>query len=296
MVKTIRMIRKILAMGLLFLMVVILAAPIKGLISIFNKSAAWRFIFYVSQGTGIYLRYALGIRLTILKKENIPAKNGFLVVANHLGYIELFSILSIVPVVFVAKEEVKRWPVIGWATRIGGEVFVDRYTGGRSEEYAGMVYDALRSRINVFFAPEGTTSDGTFIRRFKSPLFVPANRLKRCVLPISFTVSKINGEIVSAANRDLVAWHSEMTFMPHFINFLKLKSIECIADINTPISPEFDDDDISERRKFSAAVREVISYSYKSLNRDYREDFVPPDPDYIAKKHQDRQNGNGDEE
>jgi lyso-ornithine lipid O-acyltransferase len=294
MLRKLRVLRKLLLIGLCFSVVAFIVAPLKLLLAIFAPKLAWRFVFFVSRMVGWSLVKIMGAKLTFLNEANIPQKNGFLVVSNHFGYIELISILARVPVVFVAKEEVKRWPVIGMATKVGGEVFVDRYTGGRSEEYASMVYDALRNRINVFFSPEGTTSDGTFIRRFKSPLFVPANRLKVPILPVVVSVDTINGEPLDSKNRDWVAWHSDMKFFPHFVAFLGLKRLALTVEFLKPTIPDYDDTDLNERRRFSAFVRQQISDAYQKLHPAYRADYEPPEPDFILeRRRQLQQNGEG---
>ncbi|HDR05747.1 MAG TPA: 1-acyl-sn-glycerol-3-phosphate acyltransferase [Candidatus Marinimicrobia bacterium] len=279
-----RVFRKLFLIGVCFLLVAIIVAPLKLLLAIFSQKLAWRFAFYVSRWVGWSLAAIMGARLRFLNEENIPRENGFLVVSNHFGYIELMATLARLPMVFVAKEEVKRWPIIGMANRIGGAVFVDRYTGGRSEKYGSMVYDALRNRINVFFSPEGTTSDGTFIRRFKSPLFVPANRLKVPVLPVVISIDKINGENLNPDNRDLVTWHSDMKFVLHFLAFLELKSVDLTIRFLKPTIPDYDDSDLNERRRFSASIRQQISEVYRELHPGYREDFQPPEPDFIQEK------------
>ena len=49
-----------------------------------------------------------------------------LLVANHLSYLDIVLLGSLNPCVFVAKSEVKGWPVFGWFARMAGTVFVDR--------------------------------------------------------------------------------------------------------------------------------------------------------------------------
>jgi len=218
---------------------------------------------------GLFLTRLYGLRIRTIGIENIPEENGFLVVGNHIGYVEIVSLLTAVPVVFVAKEEVKTWPVLGPVFRIGGEVFVDRTTGGRSDEYAAAVEEALQKGINIFFAPEGTTSNGTILRRFKSPLFVPANRLKKKVLPFAVSVEKINGEPLTPENRDLVYWHSDMTFTPHFLRLLRQKNVSLVYNFGAPVIPDFDDSSLDNRREFSAYMRTIVEDLYRPLNPFY---------------------------
>src|SRR5271154_5097081 len=55
-----------------------------------------------------------------------PVPQGGLLVSNHLSYLDILAISAITPAVFVAKSEVRRWPVIGWCAARAGTVFVER--------------------------------------------------------------------------------------------------------------------------------------------------------------------------
>jgi len=251
-------------------LLIILAVPLmKGFVRLFGSAAAHRFVFRLHGLVGWVLSTLYGIRIRVMGAENIPRKNGFIVIGNHVGYAELIAMLKIVPAVFVAKEEVKKWPLLGWVFRVGGEVFVDRESGGRSEEYAATVEESLLQGVNIFFAPEGTTSNGTILRRFKSPLFVPANRLKKAVLPFAYNVQRINGQPLSPENRDLLFWHSNMPFGPHFMEFLKLRSIEVVLNFGAPVIPDFDDSTLEGRRVFSAEMRARVEELYRPINAFY---------------------------
>src|SRR5438105_795266 len=47
-------------------------------------------------------------------------------VSNHLGYLDILALSALTPSVFVAKSEVRHWPVFGWFARLGGTLFADR--------------------------------------------------------------------------------------------------------------------------------------------------------------------------
>ena len=250
-------------------MVVLIVPPIKGVIRLFSLDSAHRFVFRAHQWVGLFLRVAYGIKIKVIGRENIPEENGFLIVGNHIGYVELISLISVLPAVFVAKEEVKSWPLLGLVFRVGGEVFVDRDSGGRSDEYVATIVDALTQGINIFFSPEGTTSNGTILRRFKSPLFVPANHLKRQVLPFAFYPDKIENKPVTLENRDKVLWHSNRSFGPHLIKFLKLKSISTVINFGEAIVPDYEDCCVEARREFSSQMRQKVDELYRPINPFY---------------------------
>ncbi len=269
MMRRLRLICRLLGTFILGLLLILMVPLVRGLIHLFSPDAAHRFVFRISRPVGRILVRLYGIRIRVIGAEQIPRKHGFIVVGNHVGYAELISLISRIPAVFVAKEEVKSWPFLGRVFQVGGEVFVDRDSGGRSGEYAATVEQALAKHINIFFSPEGTTSDGTILRRFKSPLFVPADRLKRPVLPFAFYPEKIEGRPVTSGNRDLILWHSDMSFTPHFTRFLMLKSVHVVLSFGDAIVPDLQDDSLSERRRFAALMRSSVDALYRPLNPDY---------------------------
>src|ERR1017187_2296693 len=65
-----------------------------------------------------------------------PVPSGGLLVSNHLSYLDIPVMASLTPAVFVAKHEIKSWPVIGWLARLAGTLVIDRdrRMGGRAGE------------------------------------------------------------------------------------------------------------------------------------------------------------------
>lgn len=94
-----------------------------------------------------------------------------LVVSNHISWIDIYVILAQGPVVFIAKSEIRRWPVIGWLVRLSGTIFIER---GSRHALRGVLHQAsarFKSGQSVLFFPEGTTSDGLGLLPFHSNLF-----------------------------------------------------------------------------------------------------------------------------
>ena len=63
-------------------------------------------------------------RIEIKSAGDIPSSG--LLVCNHLSYLDILVLSALAPCVFVAKREVKSWPVFGWFAKLGGTVFVHR--------------------------------------------------------------------------------------------------------------------------------------------------------------------------
>lgn len=104
-----------------------------------------------------------------LRVQGTPIPAGALV-ANHAGWLDILPLRSVGLIYFVSKAEVMHWPIIGFITRITGTVFIERR---RSEIKAQEML--LRERIEagdlLCFFPEGTSTDGLRVVRFKTALF-----------------------------------------------------------------------------------------------------------------------------
>ncbi|MCD6234633.1 MAG: 1-acyl-sn-glycerol-3-phosphate acyltransferase [Candidatus Marinimicrobia bacterium] len=227
-------------------------------------------VFYVIKPFCTLLRLICGVRIHVEGRENIPSKNGYLVVGNHYSYVEVVSTMSVVSAVPVSKSEIRNWPIFGHAARLGGTVFVDREKGGLSGAYIEVLMNTLRKGINIIFFPEGTTTDGTYLKRFKSALFVPANRLKVPVLPIVSTVTAIDGKPVPSDQRDLIAWYGGAPFVPHAMRLLAFRRIDLKFKIGEPIIPDYDDSSIDERREFARLVQNRMDAALWEIAPDYQ--------------------------
>jgi 1-acyl-sn-glycerol-3-phosphate acyltransferase len=93
-----------------------------------------------------------------------------MLVANHISWLDIPVLGAQGSIGFLSKAEVRRWPVIGWMAEVAGTLFIARGAHRFAEAIA-----AVRARIAAGFAvvvfAEGTTSDGTGVRRFLPRLF-----------------------------------------------------------------------------------------------------------------------------
>ncbi|MCV6636301.1 lysophospholipid acyltransferase family protein [Candidatus Albibeggiatoa sp. nov. NOAA] len=100
------------------------------------------------------------------QREAVPT----LFISNHVSWLDIFSLLGTFHVTFVSKEEVRDWTVIGWlATRVG-TLYMKR--GNNAMQLAsGQMVSLLESGHHVLLFPEGTTTDGTDVKRFFARMF-----------------------------------------------------------------------------------------------------------------------------
>jgi 1-acyl-sn-glycerol-3-phosphate acyltransferase len=148
----------------------------------------------------------------------VPARG--LLVSNHQSYLDIFVLASIAPAVFVAKREIKSWPVIGWLTQMGETLFVDR----TRRVQVGLVNDEIQAVLNrgalVVLFPEGGSSNGQTVLPFKSSLLEPAVQATHPLSVSAIQYAIEDGNVV----REVCYW-GDHTFFPHLLNLLGKRAI-----------------------------------------------------------------------
>jgi 1-acyl-sn-glycerol-3-phosphate acyltransferase len=125
----------------------------------------------VRRWSGALLRI---FRVEVVPVAGMPALGHALVAANHVSWLDIFVINAHHPCRFVAKAEIRAWPVLGWLAAKAGTVFIAR--GSRKELrtiFKGIV-DALQDGERVAFFPEGTTAPQGSLLPFHANLFEAA--------------------------------------------------------------------------------------------------------------------------
>jgi 1-acyl-sn-glycerol-3-phosphate acyltransferase len=157
-------------------------------------------------------------KLEVRTAGPVPARG--LLVSNHLGYLDIFLLASITPVVFVSKREIKFWPVVGWLTQMGGTLFVDR----TRRVQVGLVNDEIQAALNrgalVVLFPEGGSSNGQTVLPFKSSLLEPAVQTTHPLTVSAIQYAIEDGDVV----REVCYW-GDHTFFPHLLNLLGKRAV-----------------------------------------------------------------------
>ncbi len=163
-----------------------------------------------------------------------------LFVANHCSYIDIEVFSSLMPVSFIAKSEVKGWPLFGSLARLQRTVFVDRKRGstaGQRDEIAAR----LAVGDNLMLFPEGTSDDGNRTLPFYSALFSVAERRLSGnrplpVQPVSIAYTELNGFPVGRALRPLLAWYGDMELAPHLWHFAGLGRVKVVVEFHESVT------------------------------------------------------------
>lgn len=118
-----------------------------------------------------FLAYAgrcCGLRVRV---EGTPLGGRVLFAANHVSWLDILVIGGAAPTAFIAKNEVERWPVIGWLADLNDTIYVARTARRQARHQADRLRAALDAGRSVSFFPEGTTEGGHQVLPFRASLF-----------------------------------------------------------------------------------------------------------------------------
>ncbi|HET6619810.1 MAG TPA: lysophospholipid acyltransferase family protein [Dongiaceae bacterium] len=175
----------------------------------------------------------IGLKVRVV---GAPAKTRpALFVSNHVSYLDIPALGSVVPVAFVAKGEVAQWPGYGWLAKLQRTVFVDRRRNTTLKQR-----DSIRTRLAsgdaLVLFPEGTSNDGNRILPFRSALLsvaeaAPAER-PFAIQPVSIAYTSVNGVPLGWGLRPLVAWYGGMELGGHLWRFTRLGRVEVVVQFH----------------------------------------------------------------
>lgn len=179
---------------------------------------------------------AFGIQVEIVGN---PVRNEQTVyIANHVSYLDITAITAVLPVSFVAKREVASWPLFGLFAKLQQTAFISRSRQDAHTE-KNTLKDWLTSGNSLVLFAEGTSSDGSTVLPFKSSLFGmvtdPGLATRPLIQPLTIELSETNGRTVETQkDRDMYAWHGDMTLVPHFWAFAKSKGAKVRLHFHAP--------------------------------------------------------------
>jgi 1-acyl-sn-glycerol-3-phosphate acyltransferase len=127
------------------------------------------------------------VEVEVEGRQGTPPLQHALIVSNHISWLDIFVINAVHPCRFVAKAEIRAWPVLGWLVAQAGTVFIAR--GNRRDLrhiFKGLV-DALAQHHRVAFFPEGTTASQGKVLPFHANLFEAAIDAKVPVQPYALS-------------------------------------------------------------------------------------------------------------
>jgi 1-acyl-sn-glycerol-3-phosphate acyltransferase len=156
-------------------------------VSFFDRDA--RFVNPLARTWVRWILGTFGIRVQAEGLENVPTHAPVIFMSNHQSLIDIAAIVQTLPTTqswrFVAKKELVRVPIFGWALVTSGQIIIDR--GNRAKAVASLARAAarIRSGVSVIVFPEGTRSPSGSLRAFKSGPFHLALEAQVPILPVT---------------------------------------------------------------------------------------------------------------
>ena len=122
-------------------------------------------------------RVLLAICGVTVQLRGEPSREGAVLwVANHVSWVDIFVLNSVRAVSFIAKSDIRKWPLLGRLVAGAGTVFLERGKRHAVRAVGHQMQEQFRSDSAVGLFPEGTTSEGFAVMPFHSSLFEPALR------------------------------------------------------------------------------------------------------------------------
>jgi len=143
-----------------------------------------------------------------------------LVVCNHLSYLDILLIAAQGPVVFVAKSDVVKWPLIGSLLVSAGTILADRGRPLTARRTGHEIRRVLDAGLPVILFPEGTSSDGAQVLPFKPTLLQAALDANAPITPAAVSYHAEGADPATA-----VCYWGDATFFPHLIRLARLRKI-----------------------------------------------------------------------
>src|SRR5215471_931639 len=204
----------------------------------------------------------LGIRVHEVGRR--MHEHPLLIVANHSSWLDISVITAVAPVVFVAKQEVAGWPVIGLLAKLQRTVFVDRTRRHKTPDVNAEIAQRLSAGDPVVLFGEGTSSDGNRVLAFRSALIGAARDAlaeaehtgRVWIQPLSIAYTRLHGLPLRRHDRPHVAWYGHMTLAPHFARIARHGGVEVSVTWGEPVPFDAQSD------------RKLIA---RALERDIRE-------------------------
>ncbi len=182
-----------------------------------------------------------------------PNHEATLYVMNHISWFDIPVLASQMPLHFLSKSEVRNWPVIGWLSHKAGTLFIQRGASGAAQKSLLEIIECLQKGGSVVVFPEGTTTNGSYVRNFHGRLLQAAIDAKVKIQPIALSYPTQDG-----INKR-VPYIDDMTFADSVFGLMKSKPLNVTMHFLNPVDAHIVDHDNIEEQKTSRKQLAQIS-------------------------------------
>ncbi|HEY9100770.1 lysophospholipid acyltransferase family protein [Chitinimonas sp.] len=141
----------------------------------------------------------LGVKVRVRGVVPAPMPANTMLVANHVSWLDIFVMNAGTVARFVAKAEVRHWPLLGWLCQRTGTLFVTRERRHDTRRVNTEIADALSQGDCIAVFPEGSTTDGTDVATFNASLLQPAIEAGAQIIPVALCYYDRRGQRTTVA-------------------------------------------------------------------------------------------------
>lgn len=188
-----------------------------------------------------------------------PSGPGTLYVCNHISWMDIAVLGGALDANFIAKSDVRGWPIIGPLSRRSGTLFVAREERHRVHHQADQIGQKLKSGRSLVLFAEGTTSDGLTILPFRSSLFEAAMHAT-CIQPIAVGYHRGDGARLPDDVMRTIGWTGDEELLP---NLAQVSKLWISAEIR--LAPAFVLQPGMTRKALAERCRTAVVESYAAI-------------------------------
>ncbi len=200
--------------------------------------------------------------VTLRTEGDWPAE-ACLLSSNHISWIDTLLISSRIPAGFIAKSQIRRWPLIGRFVGGSGGIFIERRDIRSLDAGVRQAAARLAAGKHVCWFPEGTTTDGFHLRNFTATFFQAAIDAGSPVVPVAVRYS------IAGNRSDVPAWVGNESFWKGLLRVMDHPGLTADLRIGMPIPTRGEDQDALARK----ACQQVALL--EDLQESFREPIAP---------------------
>ncbi|MCF3639190.1 1-acyl-sn-glycerol-3-phosphate acyltransferase [Rhizobium sp. TRM95111] len=189
-----------------------------------------------------------------------------LLVSNHVAWQDILVLGAIADVVYIAKSEVRAWPVFGILARLQATIFVVREEKRKAGDQVNEIGRRLADGEVVVLFPEGTTSDGNRLLEIKSSLFgAAASAVPHApggvvhIQPVSIAYTGVHGMAMGRFHRPIAAWPGDIALAPHLIGIMREGAVDVDVDFGERLDYGGDSNRKVVSRQIETRIRAMLS-------------------------------------
>ena len=208
----------------------------------------------------------LNILLSIHGARPRRSAHNLIVAANHISWVDIFVINAAQPSRFIAKAEIRDWPIAGWLADKAGTIFIRRTRRSDTAKINETMHNVLAEGATIGFFPEGTTTSGDKLLKFHTSLFEPAVANAATIAPAAIRYRASDGE-----PPDAVVFVDELSFAESVALIISEKSM--IAEIT--FAPQIEAAGLSRRQlalKSEVAIARILNLPLPHAHRRFADE------------------------